>query len=81
MGDARLLVPLLILCALVGLSSIDMNQYKINTRRRLVREVSLINSSALSAPETGFSDDWLPSLETAGDHSWVLARVVGILSM
>ena len=28
-----------------------------------------------------FADDWLPSLGGAGDHSWVLARVVGILSM
>ena len=46
----------------------------VDARRRAEHQLEFDNS-------TGFDHDWFPSIDTAGDHGWVLARVVGILSM
>ena len=45
--------------------------------RRLLRE----NVSMLPGDDARFPDGWAPALDAPGDHSWTIARTIGILTM
>ena len=66
----------LIVCALAILVYLDRpSNDAAHTRRRAAQQIELDNLTG------SFDDEWVPSLDTAGDHGWVLSRTVGILSM
>lgn len=78
---APLLYILCVATSLVLLSGLDAREHRLRSRRLGDDGAARADGDLATARNDTFAHDWAPTLNTPGDHSWVLSRVVGILSM